>query len=169
VKDFCLNGDSGDFGDLRDGKEYCIFIAMRNLRRSKNALVYCLKVWITCILTGPIILILCQIKSLHDFSDVFMTFYLAVVIGSVFSSTGFLFLWVGLVCLRRLDWKVKWAKLLLAGWALFVFIFLFSYFRDLHMSVSKDDEELILFYGALLTASIFFYRWPEKRVLGEAA
>jgi hypothetical protein len=137
---------------------------MPNIRQSKNALLYSLKVWLSCAILGSIYLIVSSIFQGESRFGIAMTYASGLLLSIVFSIPCFLLFWLGVSTLDRYNRRVIFKKTFTAFWGVLLFIGIFWFLFDW----STMTNLLSLSYLVPLLASILFLQWPEKGVAGEA-
>lgn len=131
----------------------------------KKALFYCLKVWITGVVVGPLLFYVMDkhfVNQLLSFLDFILVFDVG---GLLFSIPSFLLLWATAtyICKRPGDQPMQ--RLKLAGWSL-LFTVLSPVIILVWQHTSPDSTDwslltrLIACYFAAIAAAIFFYRLP---------
>jgi hypothetical protein len=131
----------------------------------KKALFYCLKVWITGVVVGPLLFYAMDkhfVDGLLSFSDYIFVFFAG---GLLFSIPSFLLLWATATYTCKRPGDLPLQRLKLAGWSL-LFTVLPPVIILVWQHTNPDNADwslltrLIASYFASIAAAIFFYRFP---------
>lgn len=128
----------------------------------KKVSLFCLKVWFTSVLLGPVLFWLWEYASPSSILSFLAYMAYALFYGSLLSLPSFLLLWAGTKYLSTRDWLVKYRRMVLAGGGLLLTLFPFIVFfwRD-DPNIWSDEAVMCVCYLIPILGGIFWYPFPS--------
>ncbi|HLZ85984.1 MAG TPA: hypothetical protein VKQ52_02035 [Puia sp.] len=131
---------------------------------SSKVFFYCLKVWLTSVVLGPVIFWCWEIPDILTLSSFLAYLGIAILYGLVFSLLSFLLLWAGIAFLYRRGWPLTRQRLAAACWGLTLTLVPFLVlFARADSVMQPDSVHLSLSYLFPILVGIFVYQWPGRR------